>query len=148
MNKAELIIDMESRLDGTALVQVLIESDPHFNHYYAVIKIIKNLVAEVQSVQYFVFNEGTGSEEAYYRIELPLPTIDESLSTTSFRDTVEAGIATRITAGIIEKATITEIDEEQERAIISVYILDTGTLYNRLYLIWNDKDSTIQFEQI
>lgn len=148
MTKSELLTDIETKLDGTALVSVLIESNPYFNHYSATIKIIKNLVAEVQSVQYFVFDEGTGNEEAYYRIELPISAIDDSLSTNDFRDTVETSIANKITAGQIEKGTITEIDEEKERAVVSVYMIDTAILYNRLYLVWNDKDSVLQFQQI
>ena len=95
-----------------------------------------------------VYDEGGAGEEAYYRNGMPVDNVDYSDTTSSFKDIVEAEILSKVTAGTIEKGSIRELDEEKKQAVVEVYMLDTGTLYNRLYFCWEDISLTLQFNQI
>ena len=61
---------------------------------------------------------------------------------------VENGIQAKIQAGVIEKGTIKEINAKRKLAVVEVYMFITTQLVNRLYLVYEDKDQTFQFEQI
>ena len=63
-------------------------------------------------------------------------------------NTVSSGISVKEAAGTIEKGVIKEIDEEKKLAVVEVYLFVATELYNRLYLVYEDKDQDIQFEQI
>lgn len=69
-------------------------------------------------------------------------------SSLPWQATVVSGIAAKEAAGTIEKGVIKEIDEEKKLAVVEVYLFVATELYNRLYLIYEDKDLAVQFEQI
>jgi hypothetical protein len=71
-----------------------------------------------------------------------------SASSLPWQATVVSGIAAKEAAGIIEKGVIKEIDEEKKLAVVEVYLFVSTELYNRLYLVYEDKDQLVQFEQI
>lgn len=66
----------------------------------------------------------------------------------TWRAAVESGITDKIQAGVIEKGIIKEIDEERKLAVVEVYMFVATDLYNRLYLVYEDKDQAFKFEQI
>ena len=76
--------------------------------------------------------------------------LDDIFSAISspWRATVCSGIDVKVAAGTIEKGVIKEIDEERKLAVVEVYMIVTDVLYNRLYLVYEDKDQAFQFEQI
>jgi len=69
-------------------------------------------------------------------------------SSLPWQATVVSGIAAKEAAGTIEKGVIKEIDEEKKLAVVEVYLFVATELYNRLYLVYEDKDLAVQFEQI
>lgn len=77
LTKEELLIDMETRLKGPILEDKLIDGNVSYNYYQAKIKVTnkKNTSVVTQIVNYFVFDEGEVSEEAYYETEPPSPEI-------------------------------------------------------------------------
>ncbi len=68
LTREELLIDMESRLEGPILEDKLIDGNVSYNYYVSSVKVTdnNNIAVVVQTVGYFVFDEGTASEEAYY----------------------------------------------------------------------------------
>jgi len=79
--------------------------------------------------------------------EIPLNDVFGA-SSLPWYTTVVSGIEAKEVAGAIEKGFIKEINEEKRLAVVEVYIMVSTELYNRLYLVYEDKDLNIQFEQI
>lgn len=79
---------------------------------------------------------------------IELNDIFSATSSLPWESTVTSGIAAKEAAGIIEKGFIKEINEEKKLAVVEVYIMVATELYNRLYLVYEDKDQAVQFEQI
>lgn len=71
-----------------------------------------------------------------------------SAVSSPWRAVVCSGIDAKVAAGAIEKGTIKDINEEKKLAVVEVYMIVTDTLYNRLYLVYEDKDQAFKFEQI
>jgi len=150
MTKAELIAELNTKYGELLESKLMNENDPpsYGKWYLLVFKALRNESAFNQSVHIVVYDEGGAGEAAYYKDGIPPDKIEYNDTTSAFRQAVEDGIAAKVTAGAIEKGSIREIDEEKKMAIVEVYMLDTGTLYNRLYLCWEDTDEIIQFERI
>lgn len=150
MTKAELLTEITTRYGPLLLEKLMNENDPasYGKWYQLLLSVQVNNTAFNQTVHIIVYDEGGAGEEAYYRDGIPVDRVGYSDTTSSFKDTVEAEILAKVTAGTIEKGSIRELDEEKKHAVVEVYMLDTGTLYNRLYFCWEDTGMTLQFQQI
>lgn len=150
MTKAELIAEINTNYGPLLEEKHMNPNDPasYGKWYQLLLQVVKNQASFHQVVHIIVYDEGGPTEEAYYKDGMPEDQVDYDNTTTAFREAVETSIQNKVDTGVIEKGSIREIDEEKKKAVVEIYMMDTGTLYNRLYLVWEDNTQTMQFEKI
>jgi len=152
MNKSEIEVDIESRIGS--IIEITnqdTQRPPEQGTWYrAVCKITDGDVAYHKSVYYYVYDEGEINEEAFYKDRFPKEGFDHEshISTTEWEDVILASIAAKEQAGAIEKGILKSVNEQKKLAVVEVYMMDSGILKNRLYLVYENKDQLEKFERI
>jgi len=152
MNKSELVTEIEGRFNGTVISQGAGNDEFGATTYNWKVKVVNGMSANVLHIPVIVFDDGGAGEDAYYRDGIPVYPVSrdgEVLEATNYwRDLVLAKIADLKTNDQVKTARIDWINEVDRIAKVTGYVENAGSVDEKVYLVYEDKNSTLQSQLV
>jgi len=142
MTKAELITALEGKF-YKVFTPTLGQTLDNLNYY--LVKVFDKVGDTLRdsNMAFYVEDEGTGSEVAYWSPNEPKPT-----STERFEDKLQAYLNAKITDGTVEGAFIVESNAICENAIIKAIKDNAGILEEITLLLDKDAQGDVRYRLI